>query len=89
VLVRGLVRRQLGGGWYFTYNPIITANWNASSEQRWLVPIGGGVGKRFNLGTHVFALSAHTYFNVIKPEGAPDGLFRIDSVLPIPMGLRR
>ena len=89
LLVRGLVRRQLGGGWYFTYNPIITSNWNASSDQRWLIPIGGGVGKRFNFGSHVFALSAHTYFNVIKPEGAPDGLFRIDLVLPIPMSLRR
>ena len=89
LLVRGLVRRQLGGGWYFTYNPIITANWNASSAQRWLVPVGGGVGKRFEIGSKAFALSAHYYFNVIKPEGAPDGLVRIDVVLPIPLPRRQ
>ncbi len=89
LLIRGLIRRQLGGDWYFTYNPIITANWNASSEQRWLIPIGGGIGKRFTVGSRVFALSGHAYFNVIKPEGAPDGLFRIDFVLPIPLSFRR
>ena len=89
LLIRGLIRRQLGGGWYFTYNPIITANWNASSGERWLVPIGGGIGKRFTIGSRVFAVSGHAYFNVIKPEGAPDGLFRVDVVLPIPLGARR
>jgi hypothetical protein len=24
LLIRGLIRRRLGGGWYFTSNPIIT-----------------------------------------------------------------
>lgn len=87
LMVRGLIRRQLGGGWYFTSNPIITANWNASSGGRWLVPIGGGVGKRFELGSKTVAVAVHAYFNVIKPEGAPDGLVRIDLVLPIPVSI--
>jgi hypothetical protein len=86
-LVRGLVRRQLGGGWYFTYNPIITANWESKSGQRWLVPVGGGLGKRFEVGSKAVALSAHYYVNVIKPEGAPDGLFRVDVVVPIPVSV--
>ena len=85
LLIRGLVRRQLGGDWYFTYNPIITANWNASSGNRWLVPVGGGIGKRFYVGSRVFAVAGHAYFNVIRPDGAPNGLFRIDIVLPIPV----
>ena len=89
LLVRGLVRRQLGGDWYFIYNPIITANWNASSGQRWLIPVGGGIGKLFEIGSKAVALSAHYYFNVIKPEGAPDGLLRIALVLPIPVSLRQ
>ena len=88
LLVRGLIRRQLGGSWYFTYSPIITANWNASSGQRWLVPIGGGIGKGFRLGSAPVALSVHGYFNVIKPEGAPDGLVRFDFILPLPRILR-
>ena len=53
------------------------------------LPIGGGIGKRFTVGSRVFALSGHAYFNVIKPEGAPEGLFRIDFVLPIPVSLRQ
>ena len=89
LVIRGLIRRQLGGDWYFTYNPIITANWNASSGQRWLIPIGGGIGKRFELGSRQIALSVHAYGNVVKPQGAPDGLFRIDFVLPIPVSLRQ
>lgn len=87
MLVRALVRRQLGGGWYLTCNPIITANWKASSGQRWLVPVGGGIGKRFEIGSK--AVAVHSYFNVIKPEGAPDGLLRIDVVVPIPLRRRQ
>jgi hypothetical protein len=29
---------------------IITADWNAPSSQRWIVPLGGGVGKIFHFG---------------------------------------
>jgi hypothetical protein len=89
LLVRGLVRRQLGGGWYFTYNPIITANWNQSSGQRWLIPIGGGIGKSFEIGARQFAISVHGYYHAVKPDGAPKGLFRIALVLPVPLGLQR
>lgn len=88
LLVRPLVRRQLGDdGWYFSYSPIITANWNASSAQRWLVPIGGGIGKAVTVGSRTIAVAVHYYYNAIKPAGAPVGLVRIDFVLPIPVGI--
>jgi hypothetical protein len=89
LLIRGLIRRQLGNGWYLTSNPIITANGNAPSGQRWLVPLGGGIGKRLAIGSSEIAVAVHAYANVIKPDGAPDGLLRIDFVVPIPRGLRR
>jgi hypothetical protein len=88
LMIRPLIRRQLGDGWYLTSNPIITANANASSGQRWVVPLGGGIGKRFDLGSSEIAVAVHAYANVIKPDGAPDGLFRVDLVVPIPRGLR-
>ena len=88
LLIRGLIRRQLGNGWYLTSNPIITANGRAPSGQRWLVPLGGGIGKRFAIGSSEVAVSLHAYANVVKPDGAPDGLVRVDFVLPIPRGLR-
>jgi hypothetical protein len=32
-------------GWYVTSSSIITANWLAASNDRWTLPLGGGVGK--------------------------------------------
>ncbi len=89
LMIRGLIRRQLGNGWYLTSNPIITANGSVPSGQRWLVPLGGGIGKRLAIGSSEIAVAVHAYANVIKPDGAPDGLFRFDVVIPIPRGLRR
>ena len=88
LLIRGLIRRRLKNPWYFTYNPIITANWNAPADQRWVVPLGGGIGRTFPLGGQTVALSVHAYANVIKPDGAPDGLIRVDFIVPIPKALR-
>ncbi len=88
LLIRGLVRRRLNNRWYFTYSPIITANWNAPSDQRWVVPLGGGIGRTFALGGQPVALSVHAYANVIKPDAAPDGLIRVDFIVPIPKVLR-
>jgi hypothetical protein len=89
LMIRGLIRRRLENRWYFTSSPIITANWNASSDQRWVVPLGGGIGRTFPLGGQPVALSVHAYANVIKPDGAPDWLMRIDFIVPIPKALRR
>ena len=39
LMIRGLIRRRLENRWYFTTNPIITANWNASADQRCSAPV--------------------------------------------------
>ncbi len=88
LLVRGLIRRKLNDGWFLKYSPIITANWKAESDQRWLVPLGGGVGKSFKLFSTPASLSLEAYSNVIKPDGAPDNVFRIALTLPIPRAFR-
>jgi hypothetical protein len=89
LLIRGLIRRRLGAGWYFTSNPIITANWKAESGQQWLIPLCAGIGRRFEIGSISVALAVHYYHHVIKPDGAPDGLFRIDFIIPVPAGLQK
>ena len=88
LLIRGLIRRNLNKGWFLKYSPIITANWNAKSDQRWLIPLGGGVGKSFKLFSTPANLSLEAYSNVVKPDGAPDSVFRIALTLPIPRFLR-
>ncbi|MCZ6786599.1 MAG: neuromedin U, partial [Planctomycetota bacterium] len=37
-------------GWYLASGPLITANWEAASGQKWTVPIGIGVGKVVRIG---------------------------------------
>jgi hypothetical protein len=51
---------------------IITANWNADSGNRWTVPLGGGVGKLFKIGSLPINSRLEAYYNVEKPDAGPD-----------------
>jgi hypothetical protein len=55
------------GGWYLTSAPIITANWESDSDNRWTVPFGGGVGKVFQIGKQPVNGQVSAYYNVEKP----------------------
>lgn len=85
LIVRGAVRRQLSNNWYFVSSPIITANWNAAG-QKWLVPLGGGFGKVFKMNSKPWALSLQGYYNVIKPDGAPNWSARLSLIAAVPLG---
>ena len=51
-------------GWYVTTSPIISANWEASSGEKWTVPIGGGLGRVFKVGSQAMNVQAHYYYNL-------------------------
>ena len=85
LMIRGSIRRQLKNEWYFVSAPIITANWKADGE-KWLVPVGGGIGKVFNIGTNPWAMSVQGYYNVVKPLGAPDWSVRLSVIAAINFG---
>ena len=87
LMVRGTIRRRLTDEWFFVSAPIITANWNATAGERWLVPIGGGFGRRFKLAGKDWAASLQVYHNVIRPTGAPDWAVRLSVVAVIPVPL--
>ena len=40
---------NLNKGWYLITDMIITSNWKA--DQSWTVPLGGGAGKMFKIGS--------------------------------------
>jgi len=84
-IMRGTIRRQLPNNWYFVSAPVITANWKADGE-KWLVPMGGGFGKVFDIGGDPWALSLQGYYNVIKPVGAPNWAVRISLIAAIHLG---
>jgi hypothetical protein len=64
-------------GWYFTFAPIISANWEASSGQKWTVPLGAGFGKIFKIGSQSMNAQVHYYYNVEKPDVVGDSSIRL------------
>jgi hypothetical protein len=64
-------------GRYLTFSPIITANWEAESGEEWLVPLGLGIGQITRLGKQPVNLQAAFYYNVERPDGAPDYQVRL------------
>ena len=65
-------------GWYSTSSPVITANWLAAPDQRWIVPIGGGFGRTFRIGDQLVSANIAGYYNVVRPTGAPSWQLRAE-----------
>ena len=78
--------REVGvtAGWYLTSAPIITADWEASSRNKWTVPVGAGVGKLFKLGKLPINTSLQAYYNAVTPSQGPDWQlrFQVQFLLP-------
>ncbi|MDR9403577.1 MAG: hypothetical protein RI580_09065 [Halothece sp. Uz-M2-17] len=71
------------GGWYAVSAPILTANWNAEGEQ-WVIPIGGGFGRVFNIGKQPVNTSLQGYWNIVHPDNAADWTVRAQLTLLFP-----
>lgn len=76
-LLQYFVNYNLPGGWYLTTSPIITANWNADSDNTWTVPLGGGAGKIFRIGKQPMNAQVQGFYNVEKPEFGADWTLRV------------
>ena len=71
------INYNMAKGWYLTSAPIITANWEADSDNRWTVPFGGGVGKIFKIGKQHMNGQISAYYNVAKPDSGADWQLRL------------
>jgi len=67
-LIQPFVNYNFKEGLYLTSSPILTVDWKADSSQRWLVPVGGGVGKIFHLGKLPVNAQLSAYYNVVRPD---------------------
>ena len=83
LLVQPFVNYNLPNGWYLVASPIITADWQASTD-RWLVPLGGGVGRVFRIGSQPVNASLQAFANVVKPEPFGDVTIRAQIQLLFP-----
>lgn len=84
--VQPFVNYNLDAGWYLTTAPIITSNWEADSDDRWLVPLGGGAGRVFHVGTQPVNFNVQYYSYVESPAGGPDWQLRVQLQLLFPKG---
>ena len=71
-LFQYFINHNFGGGWYASSTPIITANWEAGSGQKWTVPVGGGFGKLHRFSKLPVDMKIQSFYNVVKPDFVPD-----------------
>lgn len=72
-------------GWFASSNATIEANWLAEEGEKWLIPIGGGAGKTFQIGKskQFYCGTAQLFYNVEKPEyvGKWEIIFQLQIIL--------
>jgi len=83
-LFQYFVNYNLPNAVYLVSAPILTANWNVDSEQRWIVPFGGGIGKVFKLGNQPININAQGYYNAVRPDTWGDWQMRVQVQLLFP-----
>ncbi len=76
-LMQPFLNYNFPGGLYLTTSPILTANWEAESSQRWTVPLGGGIGKIFHLGKLPVNTQIGAYYNVVHPDDGANWQLRL------------
>jgi hypothetical protein len=87
MLIQPFINYNLPEGWYLTTAPVITANWEAfgnQSNNRWVLPVGGGFGKIFKTGGPPLNINLTSYYNVVSPVQGPDWQVRFQLALLFP-----
>jgi hypothetical protein len=69
-LLQYFINYNLKKGYYLTWQPTLTANWEAKNGGRWVVPMGGGIGRIMRLGAQPVNLGLQFYGNAVHPPGA-------------------
>src|SRR6476659_10207869 len=71
LLVQPFINYNMAEGWYLVSSPIITTNWEASSGNKWTLPLGGGIGKIFRVGEQPMNASLQAFDYVQSLAGGP------------------
>lgn len=72
LLLEPFVNYNLENGWYLISDMVLTSNWNAPENEKWVIPLGGGAGKIFSLGSQPMNVRAEAYYNAVRPSAAPE-----------------
>jgi hypothetical protein len=71
------VNYNLNKALFITSSPIVSANWEASSGERWVVPFGGGVGMIFKVGHQAMNGQLAAFYNAIAPDTVPTARWQL------------
>ncbi|MCD2452670.1 hypothetical protein GO003_020000 [Methylicorpusculum oleiharenae] len=72
MLFQPFVNYNLNDGWYLVSDMDMIANWNRDNDDRWTVPVGGGVGKLFSLGQYAINTKVEGYYNPVRVSESPE-----------------
>ncbi|MGE0226407.1 MAG: hypothetical protein AB7F35_26640 [Acetobacteraceae bacterium] len=76
------VNYNFGEGWYVGTSPLITANWLATGDHAWTLPIGGQVGRVIQIGGKLpVNLLVGVYYNALRPQYGSNIQLRTQVVL--------
>jgi hypothetical protein len=76
-LLQYFINCNLQKGWFITWQPTLTANWEVPSGSQWVVPFRGGVGRIMKLGYQPVSLTEQFYGNAVHPIGTPAWTMRL------------
>lgn len=83
-LMQPFVDYNFSHGWYLASSPIITANWKATSGNKWTVPVGGGGGKILHIGHQAVNAYVQAFDNVVHPHEGGRWTLRLQVQLLFP-----
>jgi hypothetical protein len=86
MLAQPFVNYNLRRGWYLTSSPIITANSEAKRDERWTVPVGGGVGKIVHFERLPVSIYTQFFRNAEYPDGTTHWSARFQMQFLFPKG---
>ncbi|MFA9562577.1 MAG: neuromedin U [Nitrospirota bacterium] len=85
-LLQYFINYNFKGGLYLTSSPIITANWKATSGDKWVIPFGGGVGKLWKVHKQPINTQMQAFYNVRQTTFGPDWTLRLQVQFLFPKG---
>jgi len=83
-LLQYFINYNLPKGYYLTWQPTLTANWEAANGGRWVVPVGGGIGRIMRLGSQPVNLGLQFYGNAVHPPGGSPWSLRLQIAFLFP-----
>jgi hypothetical protein len=85
-LFQPFLNYNMDKGWYLTASPVLTADWNANSDNRWTIPLGGGIGRIMRFGSQPVNMQLQGFYNVVRPDAVGEWTIRFQIQLLFPTG---